>query len=89
MTTMRVLRAAAAFEAASLVVLFGNLFTVHVKAISTLVGPLHGMCYLGVVVATALVPAAPSGARWRALVPGIGGALALRRLRSHGGELRP
>ncbi|GHB33341.1 hypothetical protein [Streptomyces chryseus] len=79
---MRTLRIAAGVEAASLVALLGNLLTTHTPAVSALVGPLHGTAYL-VVIATAWpVPAAaPSGARWLAVIPGVGGLLALRRIR--------
>ncbi|RKT84083.1 protein of unknown function [Saccharopolyspora antimicrobica] len=79
---MRALRIAAAAEAASLALLLINLFTVHIGGVSSLVGPLHGMAYLVVIAATFLVPAPPA-ARWLALIPGIGGLLALRRLRDH------
>ncbi|MFE3455202.1 DUF3817 domain-containing protein [Nonomuraea sp. NPDC059194] len=77
---MRLLRIAAGVEAVSLVVLLGNLVTVHTKTISTFAGPLHGISYVVVVVAASLVP---SAAGWRAFLPGIGGLLALRRARSH------
>ncbi|MER7076555.1 protein of unknown function [Saccharopolyspora kobensis] len=79
---MRTLRISAAAEAASLALLLINLFTVHIDGVSSLVGPLHGMAYLVVIAATFLVPAPPA-ARWLALIPGIGGLLALRRLRDH------
>ncbi|MFI6603625.1 hypothetical protein ACIBHX_45970 [Nonomuraea sp. NPDC050536] len=78
---MRVLRVAAAFEALSLVVLLVNLFTVHAKPVSSLVGALHGMSYVAVIAAVSMTSAA-AGARWLAWIPGIGGALALRRLRA-------
>ncbi|KAA5835972.1 DUF3817 domain-containing protein [Saccharopolyspora hirsuta] len=77
---MRTLRISAAAEAASLALLLLNLFTVHVSEVSSLLGPLHGTAYLVVIAATFLVPAPPA-ARWLALIPGIGGLLALRRLR--------
>ncbi|WP_214318786.1 hypothetical protein [Nonomuraea sediminis] len=78
---MRVLRIAAAFEALSLVVLLVNLFTVHAKPVSSLVGSLHGMSYVAVIAAASMTSAV-AGVRWLAWIPGIGGALALRRLRS-------
>nr|WP_218888544.1 hypothetical protein [Saccharopolyspora hordei] len=55
-----------------------NLVTVHVDEVSALLGPVHGTAYLVVIAATFLVPAPPS-ARWLAVVPGVGGFLALRR----------
>ncbi|WP_119731818.1 DUF3817 domain-containing protein [Thermomonospora amylolytica] len=76
---MRTLRIAAAVEAASLAVLLANLLTAHAEAIASLVGPLHGTAYLTVIAATWLVPAG-TPARRRAVIPGIGGLLALRRL---------
>ena len=80
---MRVLRIAAGVEAASLVILLVNLLTAHTSAISGLVGPLHGTAYLVVIVTTSLTPtAAVAGTRWRAVVPGIGGLLVLRRIRN-------
>ncbi|MEQ4715749.1 DUF3817 domain-containing protein [Nonomuraea sp. B19D2] len=72
---MRLLRIAAAVEAASLAVLLGNLLTLHAKAVTTFAGPLHGCAYVVVIVATWLVPSAP---RWPAFIPGIGGLLVLR-----------
>ncbi|MET9378167.1 hypothetical protein ABZX98_29220 [Streptomyces sp. NPDC002992] len=82
---MRTLRLAAGAEAASLVVLSANLLTVHTPAVSSLVGPLHGTAYLVVIAATwQASDAAASGARWASLVPGVGGLLALRRLRNAG-----
>ncbi|NYI05792.1 hypothetical protein [Allostreptomyces psammosilenae] len=83
---MRTLRIAAGVEAASLALMLLNLFTVHVEAASSLLGPLHGTAYL-VVIATAWPAAnatgAGPGARWLAVIPGIGGLLALRRLDAH------
>ncbi|GIG68052.1 DUF3817 domain-containing protein [Phytomonospora endophytica] len=80
-----VLRVAAALEAVTLTVLLVNLATVHADTVSRLCGPLHGMSYVAVIAATALAPVArePGGkaAKWLAWVPGIGGMLALRRLR--------
>ncbi|MEV0704208.1 hypothetical protein AB0I53_40710 [Saccharopolyspora sp. NPDC050389] len=80
MTAVLMLRIAAGVEAASLAMLLLNLFTVHISAITSLGGPVHGMAYLVTIVATFLVPASPS-ARWLAVIPGIGGLLAVRRIR--------
>ncbi|MBE1583894.1 hypothetical protein ACFPOI_34190 [Nonomuraea angiospora] len=79
---MRLLRIAAAVEAASLVVLLGNLFTVHAKVITTFCGPLHGTAYLAVIAAA--WTARPAG-RWLAFVPGVGGLLVLRAPRARAG----
>ncbi|MGV9878965.1 DUF3817 domain-containing protein [Streptomyces sp. NPDC003006] len=87
---MRTLRIAATAEAASLVLLLVNLFTVHAPALSALLGPLHGTAYLVVIATTWTVPSAASpGARWRALVPGVGGLLALRRVEGRAPAHRP
>ncbi|MFJ8695619.1 hypothetical protein [Streptomyces roseolilacinus] len=82
---MKALRAAAAVEAASIVILFVNLFTVHAKPITSLGGPVHGSAYLITIVATfSLTVAGVAGvARALAFVPGIGGMLVLQWLRRH------
>ncbi|WP_209446384.1 hypothetical protein [Streptomyces sp. MZ04] len=78
---MRTLRIAAAVEAASLVVLLLNVFTVHADPITSLGGPTHGTAYLVAIAMTWAIPAAAgTSARWLALIPGIGAMLALRRL---------
>ena len=79
---MRLLRVAAIVEALSLTVLLINLLTAHLPAVAAAVGPLHGAAYLLVVVATLQVAGAPRAARWWAAVPGVGGLLAVRRLRT-------
>lgn len=82
---MRTLRIAAAVEAFSLVALLVNLLTAHAPVVSSLVGPLHGTAYLVVIAAAWQVSSAEtSGTRWAAAVPGVGGLLALRRLRAEG-----
>ncbi|GAA1286866.1 DUF3817 domain-containing protein [Saccharothrix xinjiangensis] len=75
-TSPRALRAAAAVELVTVVVLLVNLATAHWPAVSSAVGPLHGCAY-----ALVVVLAWPGGARARlsALVPGVGGLLVLRR----------
>ncbi|MEU0603758.1 DUF3817 domain-containing protein [Streptomyces sp. NPDC006393] len=76
----RHLRIAAHAELISLIVMLANVFTVHLKPISSLMGPTHGCAYLFVVIATWRVRQAPAAAKVPALVPGVGGLLALRRL---------
>lgn len=78
--SVRLLRVAAAVEALTLLVLLVNLATVHAPAVSGAVGPTHGAAYLTVIVATLLYEGAPTAARWWAVVPGVGGLLAVRRL---------
>ncbi|MDW6060445.1 hypothetical protein SAZ11_23645 [Streptomyces sp. FXJ1.4098] len=81
---MRTLRIAAAVEAISLVALLLNLATIHTKAITALGGPVHGMCYLTVIVCTWMAPTPTPTARWLAAIPGIGGLLVLRRIQPQG-----
>ncbi|MFZ4266065.1 DUF3817 domain-containing protein [Streptomyces arboris] len=77
---LRPLRIAAHVEFVSLIVMLANLATVHLAPVSSLMGPVHGCAYLFVVVATWRT----EGARVTALLPGIGGLLALRRLEREG-----
>lgn len=76
----RVLRAAAVLEPVTLVLLLGNLATVHSAGVADVLGPLHGAVYLTVVLCLLLIEGAPTRARLLALVPGIGGLLAQHRL---------
>ena len=78
--TVRLLRVAAATEAVTLALLLVNLATVHVPAVAGAVGPVHGAAYLAAIVATLLTPDAPAAARWWAVLPGVGGLFAVRRL---------
>ncbi len=78
---MRLLAVAAVVEAVSLLVLLANRLTLHLDPVTWLTGPVHGTAYLVVIGATLLLPGASRAARLLALVPGVGGALALRRLR--------
>ncbi|MFF4778024.1 DUF3817 domain-containing protein [Microtetraspora fusca] len=76
----RLLRIAAAAEVVTLVLMLANLFTVHVPEISSLLGPAHGCAYLFVVVGTLRHPGADGRAKLLALLPGVGGLLAERRI---------
>ncbi|MEV0374473.1 hypothetical protein AB0I10_32590 [Streptomyces sp. NPDC050636] len=90
MIPVRTLRISAGAEAISLAALLLNLLTTHTQAIATLLGPLHGTAYLVAIAATWMVPpAASSGARWHALIPGVGGLLALRRIRNRARTSQP
>ncbi|MBL7258665.1 DUF3817 domain-containing protein [Paractinoplanes lichenicola] len=73
------LKIAARVELLSLLVLLANLATVHLPWVATLLGPLHGCAYLVVIGAT-LAATRQAGPRLLALVPGVGGVLARRRL---------
>lgn len=76
----RPLRVAAHAELVSLLALLANLATVHLPPVSSLLGPTHGCAYLFVVVATWRLPRASAATRAVAVIPGVGGLLALRRL---------
>ncbi|PRY45247.1 DUF3817 domain-containing protein [Umezawaea tangerina] len=80
MTSSRqALRIAAAVELVSLVLLLTNLFTVHWRGVSSLLGPTHGCAYLFVVVLAFRWDAATTRTRLLSLVPGVGGLLVLRQ----------
>ena len=81
------LRIAATVEFVSLLVLLANLATVHLPAVSSLAGPVHGCAYLFAVVAVARDPRRTPAAVALALLPGVGALLAVRR-RGTGGEIR-
>ncbi|MFE8912550.1 DUF3817 domain-containing protein [Streptomyces globisporus] len=81
---LRPLRIAAHVEFVSLIVMLGNLATVHFGPLSSLMGPVHGCAYLFVVVAAWRAEGAAAAARATALLPGAGGLLALRRLDREG-----
>ncbi|MGN9811278.1 DUF3817 domain-containing protein [Micromonospora sp. BQ11] len=89
MANLTVLRIAAAVEAGSLVVLLANRLTVHLPALTSAAGPVHGSAYLMVIALVLLAGGASRSARIAALVPGIGGYLALRRLRDAGTDGGP
>lgn len=76
----RHLRVAAHAELISLIAMLANLFTVHLRPVSSLLGPTHGCAYLFVVVATWRLKEATTAAEVLAFIPGVGGLLALRRL---------
>lgn len=78
LTVMRVIAAA---ELVSLLVILINRFTVHIPAITSSGGPIHGLLYVSTIVLALLLPF-PRSAKWLAVIPGIGGLLALRRARA-------
>ncbi|MET9290681.1 hypothetical protein [Streptomyces sp. NPDC003077] len=82
--SFRLLRIAAHAELVSLVVMLANLATVHLPPVSSLMGPTHGCAYLFVVVATWRQQQAATSTKAVAVIPGIGGLLALRRLERGG-----
>ena len=82
---LRWLAVASVVEAVSLLVLVLNRVSVHLPAVTSAVGPLHGFAYLATIATAFLVPLA-TRTRLLALVPGIGGLLALRSARAAAGE---
>ncbi|MGH3777264.1 MAG: DUF3817 domain-containing protein [Pseudonocardiaceae bacterium] len=78
--SLRLLRAATGVELVTLIVLLANLATVHWPAVSSVIGPTHGCAYLFVIIAAVRAAGATRQATLMALIPGIGGLLALRRL---------
>lgn len=76
----RFFRIAAFAELVTLVVLLGNLATVNLKPIASLIGPTHGCAYLVIVLATWRNDRADIATKLTAVLPGIGGFLVLRRL---------
>ena len=78
MVDLRWLRVTAAVEATTLALLLVNLATVHLDAVAALTGPVHGLAWLATMAIAFLIPL-PRAARLLAVVPGVGGLLALRR----------
>jgi hypothetical protein len=78
---MRLLRAAAAVELVTLIALFTNLATYHQPTVAALLGPLHGCAYLYVAIAVARAKPSPTTrTKLTAVIPAVGGLLALRHL---------
>lgn len=82
----RFFRVAALVELVTLAVLLVNMATVHLKPVTSLVGPTHGCAYLVIVVATWRNDRAALAAKIMALLPGIGGYLVLRQLAGAGSQ---
>lgn len=76
----RFFRLTALAELLTLAGLLANLATVHLKPVTSLLGPAHGCAYLVIVLTTWRNGRAPAAAKLTALLPGIGGYLVLRRL---------
>jgi hypothetical protein len=77
MVDLRWLRVTAAVEGASLLLLIINLLTVHLGAVTSLAGPVHGGAWLATMAIAFLTPV-PRLSRWMSLLPGVGGLLAVR-----------
>jgi hypothetical protein len=70
-------------ELSTLLVLLGNLATVHRPDISSVVGPLHGLSYTAAIIAAVLVADGRHRVWVLALVPGLGALLASRAAARH------
>ncbi len=83
MNPRRLMHVIGTFELATLILLLANLATIHHPAISSALGPIHGLAYTSTVIIAVLIMQHPSlKGRHRiwllSLVPGIGGLLAAR-----------
>jgi hypothetical protein len=85
---LRWLPRAAVLETASLAVLLINLFTVHLEAITSLGGPIHGGLYLAVIACAFLAPIRTPG-KLLAVVPVVGGLLAVAYARRRPADPAP
>lgn len=79
-TSTRTLKIAALSESASLAVLLANLALGNAPGIAAAVGPVHGCLYVFVIITAARHPLATPASTLRAVVPAVGGLLALRAL---------
>lgn len=78
MTARIALSISATVELVTLALLLTNLATLHLPAVSQILGPVHGMAYLGTIVAAALTAGGHHPVWLLSLIPGVGGVLALR-----------
>ncbi|MFJ3913481.1 DUF3817 domain-containing protein [Streptomyces vinaceus] len=76
----RLLRLSAPVELLSLVVLLVNVAFLHQEAVASVIGPLHGCAYLIALIAAAREAGPDRTVTLLAVIPGIGGMFALRRL---------
>jgi hypothetical protein len=78
---LRALGALSALELISVLVLLGNLATVHDPAVTRILGPLHGALYLTVAVTAMLGRGLAMRTRIGALVPVLSGPLTMVNVR--------
>lgn len=78
---LRTLEALSVLELGSIAVLFGNLLTVHVPGLASVLGPVHGALYLTVAVTALLGRGLLLRTRLLALVPLLGGVFTLINVR--------
>ncbi len=73
----RILVAVGVLEALSLLVLLGNLATVHLASVAQAVGPVHGLLWLSGVALT-WTRTRDARPRWISVIPVVGALLAAR-----------
>ncbi|PKV95217.1 hypothetical protein ATK30_6122 [Amycolatopsis echigonensis] len=78
MSPRRILEIIGAVELVTLVLMLGNLVTVHQPEVSQVLGPVHGLAYTATVLAAVLVMDGRHRVWLLALLPGIGGLLSAR-----------
>ncbi|GAA2177746.1 hypothetical protein GCM10009847_05060 [Leucobacter tardus] len=78
MTGRALLRIAAGVELGTLALLLLNMFTLDWPEVSRILGPVHGLAYIGTIVCAALTAEGRYRPWLLALIPGIGGVLAAR-----------
>jgi hypothetical protein len=79
---LRALSVLSTLELVSVVVLLGNLATVHDEAVAAALGPLHGALYLAVAVTALLGRGLTTRTRVFALIPLLSGPLTMRQVRT-------
>ncbi|WP_258724986.1 hypothetical protein [Cellulomonas sp. NS3] len=78
---LRALEVLSALETVTVLVLLGNLATVHADAVTSTLGPVHGSLYLAVATTALLGRDLLPRTRVLALVPAVGGVLTLVNVR--------
>jgi len=78
---LRVLGILSILELLSIAILVGNLTTVHIDGVASVVGPVHGALYLAVVVSALFGRGLLLSTRLLALVPVLGGIFTLVNVR--------
>lgn len=78
---LRVLAVLSMLELVSVVVLVGNLLTVHDRSLTSALGPVHGSLYLAVAVTALLGRGLEARTRVLAVIPLLSGPLTMHRVR--------
>ncbi|GGM34505.1 hypothetical protein [Microbacterium saperdae] len=79
---LRALEVLSVLELLSIAVLLGNLVTVHIDGVASLLGPVHGALYLTVAVTAVLGRDLLLRTRLLALIPVLGGLFTLINVRT-------